>query len=158
MLKVLSKTLFTGNYLKSADQSDYPNSSHVDSCIFGTQNVELQILQPYVNYLQFYQRLSPQGSPISESLYLLHSSALLKAIQDIVKVGHADDVLWMATASTPYDARAILKDQLHEAENWSSSHGMPLDISKTQYVLFTRHRKWTLVHFYGANVKQHHRL
>ena len=82
---------------------------------------------------------SPQGSPISGPLYLIYNTALLKASREVIKVGYADDVLWMAAASTPKEARSLLESQLHEADDWSITHGTPLDIAKTQYVLFTKH-------------------
>ncbi|TIB60869.1 hypothetical protein E3P78_02948 [Wallemia ichthyophaga] len=82
---------------------------------------------------------SPQGSPISGPLYLIYNSALVKESEEITKVGYADDVLWMAAASTPTEARSLLESHLHEADEWSESHATPLDIKKTQYVLFTKH-------------------
>lgn len=81
----------------------------------------------------------PQGSPISGPLYLIYNTALLKASQEVIKVGYADDVLWMAAASTSKEAISLLESQLHEAHDWSITHGTPLDIAKTQYVLFTKH-------------------
>ncbi|TIC46542.1 hypothetical protein E3Q05_04457 [Wallemia mellicola] len=45
----------------------------------------------------------------------------------------------MAAASTPKEARSLLQSQIHEADDWSTTHGTPLDIAKTQYVLFTKY-------------------
>ncbi|TIB67737.1 hypothetical protein E3Q23_04464, partial [Wallemia mellicola] len=60
---------------------------------------------------------SPQGAPISGPLYLIYNTALLKASREVIKVGYADDVLWMAAASTPKEARSLLESQLHEADD-----------------------------------------
>ncbi|TIB90275.1 hypothetical protein E3Q19_02788 [Wallemia mellicola] len=81
----------------------------------------------------------PQGSPISGPLYLIYNTALLKAIREVIKVGYADDVLWMAAASTSKEARSLLESRLYETDDWSTTHGTSLDIAKTQYVLFTKH-------------------
>ena len=54
-------------------------------------------------------------------------------------MGYADDVLFMAAASTPKEARSLLESQLREADDWSITHGTLLDIAKTKYVLFTKH-------------------
>ena len=87
---------------------------------------------------------SPQGSPISGPLYLLYNSALLRRSSEessnksFIRVGYADDVLWMASGSTAETARQSIEERLHEANQWSTSHSTPLDIEKTQYVLFTR--------------------
>ena len=81
---------------------------------------------------------SPQGSPISGPLYLLYNRRMLMDQEHIVKVGYADDILWLSSHRTPTEARQTLESALPTAEAWSESHETPLDISKTQYVLFNR--------------------
>ena len=87
---------------------------------------------------------SPQGSPISGPLYLLYNSALLRRSSEessnksFIRVGYADYVLWMASGTTAENARQSIESRLHEASQWSTTHSTPLDIEKTQYVLFTR--------------------
>ena len=87
---------------------------------------------------------SPQGSPISGPLYLLYNSALIRRTSEdtlsknFIRVGYADDVLWLASGTTAETARQAIEDRLQEASHWSKTHSTPLDIDKTQYVLFTR--------------------
>ena len=87
-----------------------------------------------------------KGSPSSLNgpLYLLYNNALLRGSSEessnksIIWVGYADDVLWMASGTTGETAHQTIENRLHEASQWSTTHSTPLDIEKTQYVLFTR--------------------
>ena len=81
---------------------------------------------------------SPQGSPISGPLYLLYNKQLLAHSDSVMKIGYADDVLWLAKASTASTARGLIEAELPEADAWSRTHHTPLDLAKTQYVLFTK--------------------
>ena len=81
---------------------------------------------------------SPQGSPISGPLYLIYNHAMLNSQADVIKLGYADDILWLTTGSTVSDARTQLAAALPTADHWSHLHATPFDINKTQYIVFSR--------------------
>ena len=74
-------------------------------------------------------------------LYLLYNSALLRKTSEknlnksFIRVGYADDVLWLVSATTAEIAHQSIKDQLHKASQWFTSHSTPL-----KYVLITRNQ------------------
>lgn len=91
---------------------------------------------------------SPQGSPISGPLYLIYNTALLRRwdtgntlASQLAKVGYADDVIWLAAAKSADRARSALERELPGANEWSSTHRTPLDLAKTQYILFAPRSK-----------------
>jgi hypothetical protein len=85
----------------------------------------------------------PQGSPLSRILYLFYNAPLLEIHDDdslIRSQGWADDIIYLASASSVTEAGTILERTGDRSLEWGARSASVLDKIKTQFAYFTRNR------------------
>jgi len=92
----------------------------------------------------------PQGSPVSLILFAIHTSGLIKCVEEYVAAAEGrsflDNLGWVATRSDVKQGVAILERCAAKSIEWASRRGQQSNMSKTEAALFT-HRRGHRKHF-----------
>ena len=82
----------------------------------------------------------PQGSVLGPLLFILYSNDLPKAVSVCKTILFADDTTLFKTGSNKKQLFVDIKNDLTQLINWFRANKLSLNISKTNYVLFTPKR------------------
>ncbi|EKG09366.1 Reverse transcriptase, partial [Macrophomina phaseolina MS6] len=82
----------------------------------------------------------PQGSPLSQMLYLFYNADLLEtcAAQGVMVIGYIDDVNLLAVSSSTEENCRLLAKAHSQAERWAAMHASVFAVKKYELTHFTK--------------------
>ena len=108
-----------------------------------------------------FKSLSPQGSKISPTVYLVAThdiNEIIEAVEGCYSVTYADDTNVVCTARSMAELKAIMEEVCRRIQEYSSRNGLCLNASKTEFVIIRSKNKKLdddfHIYFDGEKIKE----